>query len=366
MASSSNVNKRNNLNLHIDLSSPSTSPSFQHTHSNALAVTSPTNTFRSRSPSTSKISHPHAQSELLPTPDSGSFALPSPSNPFQHEFLPSPTSPSGSSRKRWIRRMIKRNFHPTPLGYAVLLGLLLTLLYTFSNNHPAGYRITTSLQEEEQGYIDIVENEDKEVIQTKPILQELPSIYSEYFPTLSLPSTFTDNPKFYLLSRKLNDFLIRPILSHDDAKSQNYEGCPRELSDKLVNPDQYNGDAQFWIEDVTAQEIASRRAGVIRWLEDRNNKGDEILGNKGEGRGRGIVLTGGNQDTTLRTITAIKHLRRLGVDLPIEVFHYSDELHDRGQRDEIEALGATLREAKGLEKVSGVWKVGDIHPHMQK
>lgn len=63
------------------------------------------------------------------------------------------------------------------------------------------------------------------------------------------------------------------------------------------------------------------------------------------------------QDTTLRTITAIKHLRRLGVKLPIEVFHYSDELHNKQQRKEIESLGATLREAKGLEKVAGVWKV---------
>lgn len=63
------------------------------------------------------------------------------------------------------------------------------------------------------------------------------------------------------------------------------------------------------------------------------------------------------QDTTLRTITAIKHLRRLGVKLPIEVFHYSDELHDKQQRKEIESLGARLREAKGLEKVAGVWKV---------
>ncbi|WVQ70433.1 uncharacterized protein L199_008660 [Kwoniella botswanensis] len=367
MSSTSSVNKRNHHpnqkhKLHIDLTySPS-----------SLGILNPN--IRARSPSFSRTSNRGERegesSELLPTPDSDSFALPSPSNPFIYEFLPSPPpkSPitSGTRRKRWIRKMIKRNFHPTPLGYAILMILLISLLYTFSGSGDQNGMIlrrpstTTSLSNgNEDTYIQEEEDEEEndEILYEKPVLEELPSIYSEYIPSLILPNIF-DNPTYHLLSSKLDQFLHRPIQSHDEAKEDNYEGCPRELSDKLVNPDQYNGDAQFWIETVTAQEIASRRAGLIRWLEDKLNKGEEIIGRKDgrTGEGRGIVLTGGNQDTTLRTITAIKHLRRLGVDLPIEVFHYSDELTDRGQRDEIEALGASLREAKGLEKVSGVWK----------
>lgn len=43
-------------------------------------------------------------------------------------------------------------------------------------------------------------------------------------------------------------------------------------------------------------------------------------------------------------ITVLKHLKRLGVELPVEVFHYKDELHDQNQRREIESFGAVIRE----------------------
>ncbi len=41
-------------------------------------------------------------------------------------------------------------------------------------------------------------------------------------------------------------------------------------------------------------------------------------------------------------IALLRILRRLDVDLPVEVFHYDDELRDPGQRQEIEELGARL------------------------
>lgn len=43
-------------------------------------------------------------------------------------------------------------------------------------------------------------------------------------------------------------------------------------------------------------------------------------------------------------ITVLKHLKRLGVDLPVEVFHYRDELQDQNQRRAIESFGAVIRE----------------------
>jgi len=53
----------------------------------------------------------------------------------------------------------------------------------------------------------------------------------------------------------------------------------------------------------------------------------------------------------------MRHLRRLDVDLPIEVFHYPGELTDHGQRRDIENLGGTIREIRGVEKEEGAWKV---------
>lgn len=43
-------------------------------------------------------------------------------------------------------------------------------------------------------------------------------------------------------------------------------------------------------------------------------------------------------------ISVLRHLRWLNVALPIEVFHYDDELRDAGQRKEIEQLGAKIVE----------------------
>lgn len=41
-------------------------------------------------------------------------------------------------------------------------------------------------------------------------------------------------------------------------------------------------------------------------------------------------------------MSVLRHLKRLKVDLPIEVFHYDDELRDEGQRRQIEELGAKV------------------------
>ncbi|WVQ98408.1 hypothetical protein IAU59_005531 [Kwoniella sp. CBS 9459] len=283
---------------------------------------------------------------------------------------------------------MRRNHRPTPLGYALLFVALLLGLYilspsqrlssiesTWANDSPTTPLVPGSSGDQEPsthqdgldeldldkvegnspGKISVAEPDENEETDHPP-LPLLPEVYSSIFPSLTLPSSLL-TPELYTLAQRLSNFLSHPILSHDLASKSNYEGCPREVSDKLVNPDQFNGDGPFWREQVDETEIIRRRGDIVRWLSERVDKGEAVLGKDGvTGSGRGIVLTGGNQDTTLRTITAIKHLRRLNVDLPIEVFHFSDELHDEGQRRDIEALGAQLREAKGLNKVEGVWK----------
>ena len=55
-------------------------------------------------------------------------------------------------------------------------------------------------------------------------------------------------------------------------------------------------------------------------------------------------------------IHVLKMLKGLGTELPVEVFHYPDELHDQRQRQEIENLGAKLVQIRGVEKQAGAWK----------
>jgi alpha 1,2-mannosyltransferase len=52
----------------------------------------------------------------------------------------------------------------------------------------------------------------------------------------------------------------------------------------------------------------------------------------------------------------LRRLKRLGTDLPIEVFHYPDELLDQSQRAEIESFGARIVEIQGVSKQSDWWK----------
>ncbi|WWD15658.1 hypothetical protein CI109_100080 [Kwoniella shandongensis] len=322
----------------------------------------------SRSPETLRGRSPSRP----PVPES------SPSNPFRNEFeyeyfddrRTTTTATRGWSFSSIRSKMVKRNYMPTPLGYGVLAFLILTGLYLVSPSTEGGVKLLPSSWDgfgiisnsEGEGWItssagaDAGAQEGFDDSSPPPPLLPLPYIYHTIFPSKTIPKSLL-TPRLYPLATRLVDFLHRPILSHEDAKTANDKGCPRDLSDKLVNPDQYNGDSSFWMNDVTTDEIAKRRGDIVKWIAERVENGEEVLGAEGKtGSGRGIVLTGGNQDTTFRTITAIKHLRRLDVTLPIEVFHYSDELTDQNQRKEIEDLGATLREAEGLTKVDGVWK----------
>ncbi|ODN78673.1 hypothetical protein L202_04255 [Cryptococcus amylolentus CBS 6039] len=117
------------------------------------------------------------------------------------------------------------------------------------------------------------------------------------------------------------------------------------------NMDQFEAGKGFW-EGVGEGEIVRRRADVVK-------SGQGVIGRWGKlGQERGIVLTDGhNKDTTLRTITTIKHLRGLGVSLPFQVFRDPGKTSNRKQHQAVEELGATLREANGLSKEPGACKI---------
>ncbi|KAL7419528.1 hypothetical protein Q5752_005439 [Cryptotrichosporon argae] len=182
----------------------------------------------------------------------------------------------------------------------------------------------------------------------------LPDSYVRWFPSLSLPPSLL-LPAHAPLASRLAALLARPVHAHDTGTALNHASCPSPETDQLVNPDQYDGEHAFW-ERLGEHDVRGRRSQVVGWLADRAASGYRVLGAEDMGGGRGVVLTGGNQDTTLRMLTLLRHLRRLGVDLPVEVFHYAGELTNRAHRDEIESLGGTIREVDGVHKVDGVWK----------
>ena len=120
----------------------------------------------------------------------------------------------------------------------------------------------------------------------------LPSSYEPYFPAGEMPAMF-DNPLYRPLAHRLHTWLSRPVLSFDEARAANERQCPRRIADPLVNPDQYNGEHEFW-ENLSIEEIVQRRAEIVLALQRKLEAGEEVLGGIGSGQGRGIVLTGGN------------------------------------------------------------------------
>jgi len=92
---------------------------------------------------------------------------------------------------------------------------------------------------------------------------------------------------------------------------------------------------------------------VVRYL--------EIIGERnrllGEPRGgRGIVMTGGNQDTAQRLLVILRILRfEYHCDLPVEVFSFPGEITSREIVRELSSLNASLIELTGRKKLR-LWK----------
>jgi hypothetical protein len=119
--------------------------------------------------------------------------------------------------------------------------------------------------------------------------------YNHYFPSGQLPSAFND-PIYSTLGERLVNFLNRPIYDHAESRGLMEEHCPLELADNLVNPDQYKGSIDFWRDQVGKEVIMEKRASLVNWLAGRIESGEKVVwdGNS-EGKGRGIVMTGGNK-----------------------------------------------------------------------
>jgi alpha 1,2-mannosyltransferase len=138
-------------------------------------------------------------------------------------------------------------------------------------------------------------NEEAVVESHRPDLGPLQEEYRQYFGSEHLPEILSQDPSTYKLSERLAGFLSRPVLSHEEAKESMRVHCPLEVSNRLVNPDQYNGDSEFWKNEVTKEVITEKRAKLVTWLAGKAEQGEKIVWENGLGAGRGIVMTAGNK-----------------------------------------------------------------------
>ena len=131
-------------------------------------------------------------------------------------------------------------------------------------------------------------------------LSPLSALYIPHFPEGRLPEVF-DYTHLHPLGKRLHEFLERPGFDLMRAKTDNFAACKVESGFKVDNPEdlisgQLDGEHEFW-DDLTAEDIAEKRAGIVKWFEERMGRGEEVVvTSEGiTGQGRGIVMTGGNQ-----------------------------------------------------------------------
>lgn len=202
----------------------------------------------------------------------------------------------------------------------------------------------------------------------------LPLEYKTFYQNRQLPRELLAHPELYT---RLHAFLSRPVFSHEEGLEWNEKQCPRDVSDRLVNPDQLEGNGGFWRNEVTPDVIRQKRVDIVNYLSE-SIKGDEVVVWDSNVTGkqnhvkkspvhtphlvdRGIVTTGGNADTTARLITLLRFLRHeYHMDIPVEVWAFPGEMQkDSTQWNEIVALGGTIHEIPEwyhLVKEEGAWK----------
>lgn len=174
------------------------------------------------------------------------------------------------------------------------------------------------------------------------------------------------------IARALDRLEKAPILPYNDALADNDKTCRGRAVQS--NPDQVNGNLQFW-QSLTNEQISDKRRNLVQAvrtayrlpevltskkvplevLQDRARSYDSLYGT-GE---RGIVYTGGNADTLERVYASVRILRnRHHSSLPIEVFAFPEEMElapGQGRRGDLEAMGVEFKELRSSPKLKQ-WK----------
>lgn len=96
------------------------------------------------------------------------------------------------------------------------------------------------------------------------------------------------------LVHRLRALLSAPVLSYVDSVKASEKTCPRKASDRQVNPDQLHDQIAKW-SSMENDELVRRRIAIVKYLETLHKNGKPLLGSSATGKGRGIVMTGGNK-----------------------------------------------------------------------
>ncbi|WVW85356.1 hypothetical protein I302_107394 [Kwoniella bestiolae CBS 10118] len=282
---------------------------------------------------------PQIQYTRLPTsspspsisPTSTLNSTPNPSrssSPFQLKLKSSPLPIMSSSKRFRIR----------PIQAFLTISILAICLLPFLH-----YK-----REEVKGYFQ------SDYLKIDLSQQHIPQASGGISEHLNIPLT---------LEARLHYLLSKPALYQWEAELQNRHNCPFYTFSRNTYFF-HDGKPEQW-EKVDPTEIRRYRSKMVDYLRTVEREGGQLVWDKSmekdvlpEDR-RGIILTGGEGKTLARLKISLHMLRHvLHSTLPIEVYHFPDELQDPTERQKLETeFDVRLKEVGGKSSNGKSWHI---------
>ncbi|KAI5450515.1 hypothetical protein NCC49_002972 [Naganishia albida] len=165
------------------------------------------------------------------------------------------------------------------------------------------------------------------------------------------------------LDSRLRELLERPALDQWEFETLCRHGCPFYTYSRNTYF-YHDGKDKDW-ENIKRDDIRRYRNAMISHLKDVEASGDHLvwtpdyLKERGGKVKRGIILTGGEGSTLKRMQIQLDMLRNvLGCTLPIELYHFPDEMQDpETRRFFVDNFDVQLKEFDGKRPDGKSWHI---------
>ncbi|KAK1927346.1 mannosyltransferase putative-domain-containing protein [Papiliotrema laurentii] len=144
------------------------------------------------------------------------------------------------------------------------------------------------------------------------------------------------------LEVRLSWLLSRPALAQWEAELPSRHACPMFTYSRNTYFF-HNGDVTDHWAAIGPTEIRKYRSKMVEYLRNVERQGGKLVWEKGmddhvpKHLRRGLILTGGQGKTLERVKLSLHMLRNvIGSTIPIELYHFPDELQDEEERRELE------------------------------
>nr|XP_031863937.1 uncharacterized protein CI109_000581 [Kwoniella shandongensis]KAA5531009.1 hypothetical protein CI109_000581 [Kwoniella shandongensis] len=243
-----------------------------------------------------------------------------PSTPIRYSMVPSSPSSTDSSGSSppYLRPpppMSSKRFRLRPVQAFLILSIIAIITLPFLHQN----RETVS------SYLS------SKYVVTDVSSQHIPQASGGLPGHLNIPLT---------LEARLSYLLSKPALEQWEAELPNRHGCPMFT----FNRNEYfahNGKEDQW-RNVGTTDIRRYRSKMVDYLRGVEREGGKLVWDKSMeahvpvSERRGIIFTGGEGKTLARMKISLQMLRHvLHTTLPIEVYHFPDELQEAAARAEL-------------------------------